>query len=99
MTWVMAWSHDTGQALAMNHEDTLSFDDLLELRVSELIDAWPATLKVLVDAGFTPLAHAPIRATLAPTVTLRQAMRIRSLDALAQAQLMCSLQQVVPCRS
>lgn len=85
--------------LAMKHGDDLSSDDLLEFRVSELIDAWPGTLQVLIDAGFTPLAHAPVRAALAPTVTLRQAMRIRSLDALAQAQLVRSLQQVVPCRS
>lgn len=83
----------------MRRDDDLTFDDLLELRVSELIDAWPATLQVLIDAGFTPLASAPIRVALAPTVTLRQAMRIRSLDALAQEELMRTLGEVVPCRS
>jgi hypothetical protein len=39
----------------------------------------PGALDVLVRAGFTPLLQPALRATLARTVTLRQACRLRGI--------------------
>lgn len=61
------------------------------VRVSDLVDAHPATLEVLVRAGFTPLANPIARRTLARFVTLGQACEMHGipleplLDALRRA--------------
>jgi len=52
---------------------------LLGMRVSELLDALPGALDVLLEHGFAPLAQPPVRRMLAPTVTLEQAIRLRGL--------------------
>lgn len=67
-------------------------DDLLGLKVSELIDTYPDTLPVLIEAGFTPLSFAPLRAALTPTVTLGQALRIQSLNSDSRQQLLVAPQ-------
>lgn len=53
---------------------------LLSLKVSEILELHEGALSVLIEHGFAPLAQTHLRALLAPTVTLRQAMRIRSLS-------------------
>lgn len=54
---------------------------LLEARVAQVIEEVPGALELLVTHGFTPLATPAMRRVLAPTVTLRQALRLRSLPA------------------
>lgn len=74
-------------------------DRLLELRVSELIERHPVALQLLIDAGFGPLAVPALRAALAHTVTLRQALRIRSLGAAQDEALLVALEELAACRS
>lgn len=74
-------------------------DHVLELRVSEVIDRIPGSLPVLIDAGFGPLAVPALRAALAPTVTLRQALRIRGQGEARDAELLGALERLAPCRS
>lgn len=69
-------------------------DELLELRVATLIERHPEALQLLIDAGFGPLAVPALRKALAPTVTLRQALRIRSLTPEKDAELLAALEQV-----
>lgn len=69
--------------------------DLLGRKVSDLIETHPGTLPVLIEAGFTPLSFAPLRAVLAPTVTLDEALRIRSLDDAARRQLLAALREAL----
>ncbi|MBX3144648.1 MAG: DUF1858 domain-containing protein [Trueperaceae bacterium] len=54
-------------------------NDPLEMKVSEILEANPAALGVLVEHGFTPLAQPYLRKLLAHTVTLEQALRLRPL--------------------
>jgi hypothetical protein len=70
------------------HGSSLTQAGLLALKVSAILEARPAALEVLIDHGFAPLRQPHLRAALAPTVTLEQALRIRSLsDAKEQALL------------
>jgi len=69
-----------------------SAPDLLEMKVSAILKAHPAALEVLVEHGFAPLRQPHLRAVLANSVTLGQAMRIRSLSATAEAALLDELQ-------
>ena len=71
---------------------------VLDLRVSELIDRYPRALPMLIDAGFGPLAVPALRATLAPTVTLRQALWIRGQGHARDAELLDALLAVSTCR-
>ena len=48
--------------------------------------------------GFTPLAQAHLRTLLAPTVTLAQAIRLKSLSAGAQERLMADLRTLLDAR-
>ncbi len=52
----------------------------LDERVSTLLERDPGVLTTLLAFGFAPLANPLTRAVLAPTVTLRQALRLRGLD-------------------
>ncbi len=54
-------------------------NDPREMKVSEILEANPAALGVLVEHGFTPLAQPYLRKLLAHTVTLEQALRLRPL--------------------
>lgn len=67
-------------------------ESLLGLRVSEVLELHDGALDVLVAHGFAPLAQTHLRALLAPTVTLSQAMRLRSLPESARASLLDELQ-------
>lgn len=72
---------------AMTNADPRRFDAML---VSNLLDASPRVLPLLVRHGFAPLRNAAMRTALAPTVTLAQAVRLRGLapdraDALRRA--------------
>lgn len=49
------------------------------MRVSEVLDAVPGALELLMEHGFTPLAQPAMRRVLAPSVTLDQAIRLRGL--------------------
>lgn len=53
------------------------FDDV---RVSELLAASDRVLALLIRHGFAPLRNPAMRAALAPTVTLAQAVRLRGLS-------------------
>lgn len=55
--------------------------DLLAMKVSAILASRPAALDVLIEHGFAPLKQPHLRAVLAPTVSLAQALRIRSLAA------------------
>lgn len=48
--------------------------------VADVIDTWPATLPILVEAGFTPLQNALLRRTLARTITLARACSMQGID-------------------
>lgn len=61
-----------------------SYDDV---RVSELLAASDEVLPLLVRHGFAPLRNPAMRAALAPTVTLAQAIRLRGLSDGAAASL------------
>ncbi len=67
---------------------------LLASRVSAILDAHPAALGVLIDSGFEPLANPVARRTLAHTVNLSQALRIRGLSAEAEESLINRLLQL-----
>lgn len=54
---------------------------LLDTRISDLLEAAPKSLGVLLEHGFTPLADPLTRRLLAPTITLEQAVRLRGLSA------------------
>lgn len=64
---------------------------LLDSRVSDLLQRYPAMLPVLIQHGFAPLAQPALRAVLAPTVTLAQALKIRGLNAERERELLRSL--------
>lgn len=57
------------------------------MSVAAIIAAHPEALDVLIQGGFGPLANPVARRTLAHTVTLAQAFRIRSLSAEAEEAL------------
>jgi len=64
---------------------------LLDMRVSLILELHEGALDVLIRHGFTPLAQTHLRALLAPTVTLRQALRIRSMSADVERELLDEL--------
>lgn len=65
--------------------------ELLAMKVSTIIDARPAALDLLIAYGFTPLKQRHLRAILAPTVTLAQALGIRSQSAERERALLAEL--------
>lgn len=65
--------------------------ELLAMKVSALIEARPEALDLLIAYGFTPLKQPHLRAILAPTVTLAQALRIRSQSAEKERALLSEL--------
>ncbi len=64
---------------------------LLGMRVSAIIDAREQALDALIQGGFEPLANPVMRFTMAHTITLGQAFRIRGLDDAQQAALLTRL--------
>lgn len=72
---------------------------LLETRVSVLLECHPEALPLLVDYGFKPLANPALRAVLAPTVTLAQALRLKPLAAEREEALLQKLEEVCRCRT
>jgi len=48
--------------------------------VADVIETWPETLQVLIDAGFTPLRNPLLRRTLATKVTLARACSMQGID-------------------
>lgn len=69
---------------------------LLAMRVSEVLEIDERVIDVLVDHGFTPLTHTHLRTLLAPTLTLAQAVRLRSLSPAAATALLDQLWALVP---
>lgn len=67
-------------------------------RVSVLLECHPEALPILIEHGFTPLANPALRAVLAPTVTLGQALGIRGLDGADAEALLQALEEVCVCR-
>ena len=61
----------------MTAADLARYDDV---RVSELLNASPEVLPLLIRHGFEPLRNVAMRAALAPTVTLSQAVRLLGLS-------------------
>lgn len=53
--------------------------DLLDEPVAAVLKRVDGALDLLVQHGFEPLATPALRRVLAPTVTLRQALRLRAL--------------------
>lgn len=62
-----------------------------ELTVAEVLERWPASLKVLLRHGFAPLADPVQRARLAPTITVKQAASARGVDL---ARLLADLESI-----
>ena len=81
-----------------NAADDRLREELLGTRVATLIEHYPAALHILVHAGFGPLAVPALRKALAHTVTLRQALKIRSLPSERDAELLEDLVKLA-CRS
>lgn len=73
-------------------------EELLETRVSALLERSPKVLPCLIKHGFTPLGNPLLRKTLAPTVTLAQAIKLRGLSEQAAQALLGELAEVVGCR-
>jgi heme/copper-type cytochrome/quinol oxidase subunit 4 len=48
--------------------------------IASIVERYPETLPILLDKGFTPLENPMLRKTLARTVSLRAAARIKDLD-------------------
>lgn len=72
---------------------------LLAMKVSEILEAAPAALGVLVEHGFTPLAQPYLRKLLAHTVTLEQALRLRPLARERETSLLDELALLVSQRA
>lgn len=70
-------------------------DALLAMRVSDVLKLHDGALDLLIAHGFTPLAQSHLRALLAPTVTLAQASRLKSLSPAAQERLLADLQRLL----
>lgn len=49
------------------------------MKVSAILESQPDSLEVLITHGFAPLKQPHLRAVLSHTVTLAQALRIRSM--------------------
>jgi len=79
-------------AADLERHDLDRYDDV---RVSELLEASPEVLPLLLRHGFAPLRNAAMRAALAPTVTLAQAVRLRGLSASAAQELRCDLVELL----
>lgn len=75
-----------------------SLRDLEESLVSTLLERSPEVLPCLVRHGFTPLENPVMRATLAATVTLAQAVRIRGLTPEQAERMYADLAEVLACR-
>jgi len=61
------------------------------MKVSAILESRPASLEAFVEHGFAPLRQPHLRAVLAPTVTLAQALRIRSPSATHERALLDEL--------
>lgn len=70
---------------------------ILSMRVSELLECDRRALPLLIEHGFTPLENAALRAALAPTVRLSQALRLGGLSDDRRESLLARLEEVVPC--
>jgi hypothetical protein len=77
----------------MTAADLARYDDV---RVSQLLEAAPEVLPLLLRHGFEPLRSAVMRAALAPTVTLAQAVRLRGLSKVAALELRRELVELLP---
>lgn len=73
-------------------------EELSNTRVSVLLAKSPEVLPLLVESGFTPLQNPVMRAALAPTVTLRQALRLHPLGKAEERALIERLGEIVLCR-
>ncbi len=62
-----------------------------DLTVAEVLERWPASLKVFLRHGFAPLADPVQRARLAPTITVTQAASARGVDL---ARLLADLESI-----
>lgn len=67
---------------------------VLDMRVSELLKCHAEILPLLVDYGFTPLNNPLMRKTLAPTITLAQALRLHPLPPDRERKLLARLEQL-----
>ncbi len=79
--------------MLMTAADLARYDDV---RVSTLLEAAPEVLPLLLRHGFEPLRNAAMRAALAPTVTLAQAVRLRGLSEAAALKLRRELVELLP---
>lgn len=64
--------------------------------MARIIATDPRALDLLIEAGFTPLATPALRAALANTVSLRQAIRLRGLSDGAAEALIGALLDLAP---
>ena len=85
------WCVSTAALLASDSMSVPAVDALLPIRVSDLLERYPGMLQVLIEHGFAPLAQPALRAVLAPTVTLAQALKLRGLDGEREEDLLRSL--------
>jgi hypothetical protein len=73
--------------------------DILNVRVSVLLECHPEVLPILVDAGFTPLANPSLRATLAPKVTLERAFGLRGVTGEKRERFVARIEALCVCRT
>ncbi len=73
--------------------------DILNVRVSVLLECHPEVLPILVDDGFTPLANPSLRSTLAPKVTLERAFRLRGVTGEKRQWLVERIEELCVCRT
>lgn len=99
MTQVMAFWAGLRDALGMTGRAKTLRQCLLETRLSVLLECHPEALPLLIDDGFTPLAHPALRAVLASTVTLAQALRLKPLAPAREEALLIKLEEVCACRT
>lgn len=73
-------------------------EQVLDERVSTLLERSPEALDCLIRHGFTPLRNPVMRAALTPTVTLAQAIRLRGLSTEESEALLTEFAEVLACR-
>lgn len=79
MTQVMAVPGCACKACPVTAERETAREQLLQLKISSILEAHEEALNVLISGGFEPLKNPVARLALAHTVNLSQAFRLRGL--------------------
>lgn len=99
ITGLAIWAIDLWRAMGRRPRMAGSCGNVavaLDARVAEVVNAYPETVPVLLQFGFSMITNPLMRQTVARSVTLEQVCRLRHVD---EAALMEALQTAVAARS